>query len=478
MTGDTQATERRTLLPTAVGWIALIALDAYATFLHQGLGQAPGGYAFEWWHPTSFLWLHPTVGGWSDVPAMGTAILSAPALVLMAVVFLGTRSAIARALAVSLFVISAAFCFAGFTADGLWQSFHWRLSAVLVWIGLAIGFAIMSPALSASWLRRGWLLRIGLYVPIAFAITAVIRNATGTDESLAGNFSPWPGVSVLGLEMGAYTIVGGLLGLALGLGALTQWSKRPVVALAGVLAGAVFPAMWFYARFSNTEAGPLVMIAILAAIALGLAAVTRGGERSATLTRRAAHFALGATLVFAPLFTGRAWANADYTINKFVRARIASDALAEYYAKEGVYPDSLGELTAQGYLEELPRPRVGFDFLYDLGLLEPIKFSYRGLGSSYVLEFVSTEWVQCAYNPPWAAGAGAEYDDEEYEEEYGDADDESGEAWSCPSTRPELWGNDDEYEEYREEYEEALRREYEEEYDEEYEEEYDEEEEE
>ncbi len=434
---------RRTLLAAVVGWIALILLGGYATFLHQGLGSAPGGWASLWWQPTSFLLLNPTVGGWSDVPALGTAMLTAPAIVLAGVVFLGTRSAVGRALAVSLVVMCAIFCGAGFTAGSTWELFHWRLSVVIVWIGLAIGFAVMSPALSAAWLRRSWVVCLLIYVPIAFAIIAVIRNATGTDENLVANFSPWPGIAVFGLEMGAYTIVGGLIGLSLGLGALSQWGKRPVIVLLGVIAGLVFPAIWFQQRFSNTEAEALVAIAVFTAIPLGLSSLTRGGDRAAVLTRRAAHFALGATLVALPLFAGRAWASADYTVNKFVRARIATDALAEYYAKEGVYPESLSELTDQGYLEELPRPRVGFDFLYDAGFLPPIEFSYRGLGSSYVLEFNSTEWVQCAYNPPWSPDA--EYDDYE-DEEVDEEDDESGEAWSCPDTRPELWGGQQEEE--------------------------------
>ena len=41
--------------------------------------------------------------------------------------------------------------------------------------------------------------------------------------------------------------------------------------------------------------------------------------------------------------------------------------------------------------------------------------------------------------------------------EYADEDDESGEAWSCPDTRPQLWGNDDEdrgEDEWGEEYDE------------------------
>ncbi|MEE2672710.1 MAG: hypothetical protein VX466_02880 [Myxococcota bacterium] len=443
MSTEAEANTHKTLFPTAVGWLALVALGAYAIFLHQGFGSAPGGWASLWWHPTSFLLLNPTIGGLTDVPMQGVAAFCLPAILVSPVVFLGTRSAIARALAVTLVVVCGAFAFGGFSEALPWELFHWRLSIVMVWIALAIGFAVMSPALSESWLRRGRWMRFVLYAPIAFAIIALIRNATGTDETLVMNFSPWPGISVFGLEIAAYTIVGILFGLAVGLGALAQRDKRLAIALVGVVVGVVLPTLWFQQRFANTEPTALAAIAILAAIALGLSAITRSGDRNAVLRRRAAHFALGACLVIAPVLAGRAWANADYTLNKFVRAKIASDALAEYYAKEQVYPDSLDELTAQNYLEELPRPRVGFDFLYAIGLLEPIEFSYRGLGSSYVLEFVSTEWVQCAYNPPWSPDAGAEYEYED-DEEYADEDDESGEAWSCPDTRPELWGNDEE----------------------------------
>ena len=112
-----------------------------------------------------------------------------------------------------------------------------------------------------------------------------------------------------------------------------------------------------------------------------------------------------------------------------------------------------------------------------------------------MLEFVSTDWVMCTYNPPWpendadAPAAGgpdaprSEYDEyDEYDEAPseadieacrrdcervcrddcdevdaacegdcreqcvdlcapapGDSDDGSGEAWSCPNDRPELW---------------------------------------
>ena len=78
----------------------------------------------------------------------------------------------------------------------------------------------------------------------------------------------------------------------------------------------------------------------------------------------------------------------------------------------------------------MPRPH-SIRAVYDLGWLEPIEFSYQNLGSGYVLEFEATEWVQCAYSPPWS--------DEEEELEDGEEMFEIEESWSCPDARPDLW---------------------------------------
>jgi hypothetical protein len=455
-TGSQSDTSPGTLLPSAVGWIAVLLAAAYAAFLHHGLGAPPGGYASLWWHPTQFLSLSPTIGGWSDIPGQGALILSIPGMVLAIIVFLSTRSALARALAISLAMLAGIFAYAGFAILGPWELFHWRLSLVMIWTCLIIGCSILAGPLAGSWLRQSTIVQLLIYLPIAFVTIAVIRNATGTDETLTMNFSPWPLISVIGFEVVAYTIAGLLLGLALGVAALSQIGKSTGRVIAGTVLGAIFPAIWFYARFDTTETGSLVGIAVLSAVLIGLAAITRGENRRTKLLGRAGHVALGAALILTPVLAGRAWANADYTVNKFVRAQIAIDALAAYRDKEGVYPGKISTLVKEGYLEELPRPRVGFDILYDTGLLKPIKFSYRGLGSSYVLEFVSTEWIQCAYNPPWQTPEGEEYEDEEYDEEYADEDDESGEAWSCPDARPSLWGDDvgrEGEDEYEDEYE-------------------------
>ena len=46
-------------------------------------------------------------------------------------------------------------------------------------------------------------------------------------------------------------------------------------------------------------------------------------------------------------------------------------------------------------------PRVGSALWRSVGLTGAHGYDYRNLGSSYVLEFVATEWVMCSYNPPW-----------------------------------------------------------------------------
>jgi len=424
----------KTLLPAVAGWLILAGLFAYAGFIHQGLGAAAGGVPTEWFHPTGFLLDWEIVGSAIDAPVRGVLTVLLPAALLAGGVFLGTRSSVARALAISCAVCVAIFGFYGLAAMRIWEFFHWRASVVMAVTGLAIGFTLMAPLLSATWLKRHWSAQLLIYIPICFGVVALIRNATGTDEKLFFNFSPWPAIPVLGLEVGAYTILGVMFGMAVGVAALADVRSRPAIAVAGTLAGVAVSVVWFYSRFANTEARGLVSLAAITAVAIGLAAIARGGDRGERLRRRAFHLALGAALVTLPLIGGRALANSDYSINRFVRARIISDALASYFEKEEQYADELEDLIEKGYLDELPRPRVGFDIFADLGLLERIEFSYRGLGSSYVLEFVSTEWVQCAYNPPWED----EYeDDEEYDDEY--EDEGTGEAWSCPDARPELW---------------------------------------
>ena len=60
---------------------------------------------------------------------------------------------------------------------------------------------------------------------------------------------------------------------------------------------------------------------------------------------------------------------------------------------------------------------------------------YQNFGISYLLEFSTPRWVQCAYNPPYQ-----EEDEEDFEDELDDEDEgDLPGSWSCPSTPPELW---------------------------------------
>ena len=86
-----------------------------------------------------------------------------------------------------------------------------------------------------------------------------------------------------------------------------------------------------------------------------------------------------------------------------------------------------------------------------LGWLEPARFHFQNFGSSYLLEFVATEWIMCAYNPPWPDERGPDAEEENREYGQGIDYDEAGTlevaldiedgrgTWNCPESRPELW---------------------------------------
>jgi hypothetical protein len=125
----------------------------------------------------------------------------------------------------------------------------------------------------------------------------------------------------------------------------------------------------------------------------------------------------------------------DYTFTRDSRAYGITEALQAYYDREEAYPDQLTELVDLGLLDAVPVPRVGFAFI------EEQEFVYQNFGISYLLEFSTPRWVQCAYNPPYQ-----DEDEEGFEEELedeldGELDDEGDlpGSWSCPSKPPELW---------------------------------------
>jgi hypothetical protein len=145
-------------------------------------------------------------------------------------------------------------------------------------------------------------------------------------------------------------------------------------------------------------------------------------EGRESLRRRARLIAIGTAVAGIPLVAGQGLARLDYHVTREVQAREIIDALDRYLQRETLYPDGLGDLVAAGDLGEVPKPAIGFGFLYDAA------FRYQSFGTSFILEFPAPRWVECAYTPPYA--------DEEDEGEAGEA---LREAWSCPSEPPELW---------------------------------------
>jgi hypothetical protein len=307
----------------------------------------------------------------------------------------------------------------------------------VVLFALCVGAALTAPFLVESWKRRGWPLRLILYLPVFAAAVAFERNVTGTNDALVFAISPWPVVQVFGLEVFASAIALLLLGVALGLWIVrrgVQRSPGDLIALsivASMLAAAIpAGALWLASQQGLVpfRASPVLLTAT-AAVAmamLGIAATFGVGRGSRRLARRARIWALAGLLVGMPLLVGQSLTRLDYATTRDTRAGWIIDALERHYQKETLYPESLEELVAAGELAEVPRPRIGFPWLSQQDFL------YQSFGTSYVLEFSAPRWIQCAYNPPY---------DGEYEDEYEDEEglEDLGGAWSCPSKPPELW---------------------------------------
>jgi hypothetical protein len=345
--------------------------------------------------------------------------------------------AVTAALATAIFLLYALGSEIGKVA---WTLFHWRASGTMLAIAAVVAAAFTAPWLAASWLRLPWALRIAVFLPVALGVIAIERGVTGTNPRLPFAISPWPAVQVFGLEVVGTIVASLLAGAALGLGGLAALRRgRSLLGLVAVVAGLALPAAWLVLGgqgFLPFHAGTrgFTIATVLCALALALAALPRA--EPGRLARRARTLGTAALLLGLPLLIGQAWARVDYARNRDVEAQRAIDALASYYEREQIYPETLEALVASGDLSEVPEPRVGFGFLAN-----GTRFTYQAFGTSYLLEFPAPRWVQCAYNPP--------YDDEE--DDGGDPDaagdpasdaldaDDLGGAWSCPSSPPELW---------------------------------------
>jgi hypothetical protein len=418
-----------------LGWVALAALVAYAITVHHGVGPVRPGASLDWWSPRGlflrYAWLDPLTDG------VGTGLpgFLLPAVLLAAFVWLTLRSSVARLIAVWAVLGVGLFTYYGIQAAGVWQFFRWRSSAVMVLVALAVATAIVAPWLAARFERLSWGLRLALYVPLAGIAIAFMRNATGTDPSLQFSLSPWPVVPFFGLELLVPAICFGVA-CAAGTRALFLRGSSRVIGGLAALAGIALAVLLLYSalRLDVALDWKLPALALCLGFAVYATRATRG-ESDGTAAAPGRHAALGAVLVALPVLMGLAWVERDYTFTRDQRAREINDALASYLEQTGEYPDELDSLVETGFLRTIPTPRVGFRLLGGQQA-----FVYQNFGISYLLEFSTPRWVQCAYNPPYA-----DEDELDAEEAAGYEDEDWGEdktlpgSWSCPSRPPELW---------------------------------------
>lgn len=439
--------------PFWLGWVFTGALVAYAVAMHHGMGPPPEGITQRWYEPRTFLYRVDLISFAFDSSMRALVCLTLPASLLAAGVFLTGRSALARAIAVSCIIATMLFVFYGEFAPRVWKFFGWRWSAVLWLTALSVGFTAAAPFLAASWLRRPWSLRIAVYLPFAFGVLALIRNATGTNQSLRFAISPWPAVPVFGIEFGALLLVAGFSGVAIataGFAAAVARTGRGAVGtrIGALLLGLLVPVglltlgSWLDMFPFELGGKTLFGVAALCAAAIAGAATFGVGRDGRALRRRARRIAVGAALAGVPLLAGQGLARVDYYITREHQAREIIDALHRYFEREFLYPDALEDLVAAEDIEEIPTPAIGFGFLSDA------HFRYQSFGTSFLLEFPAPRWVECAYTPPYVD---EDYEDEEAVAPAGRSEDEEdgvteaesfeslGESWTCPSKPPKLW---------------------------------------
>jgi hypothetical protein len=390
----------------------------WAGFVHHGIG--PSFRRSSWIEPSTFL-LGEVPG--ELLPAL--AVLVFPSLALAIAVLFLTRSSLIRTLAGVATVASASFVLYGVEASTPWRFFHWRWSASVALFAVVVGGALYAPLLAASWRQLGWPLRLATYLPVVAFLVFYETSVTGTNPELSFAVSPWPIVQLFALEFIAVWIAA--LWLGVGLGLLGVARGGAAVAVGILVAGG---AQWLAVSASaaggallfKPEAGHHIGAVVVALSVLGLTSAWPPRDREA-LGRRGTNVLLGGVLLAAPLVLGQTLTRLDYAETREHRAQQVIDALAAYLERHQVYPDELAGLVKEGLLDGIPKPRIG--------LLLDQKFVFQNFGDSYLLEFSSPRWIQCAYNPPWQLEPGEEVDPEDAEALTG--------AWSCPQKPPEIW---------------------------------------
>ncbi len=447
MNAERRTSKRR----QAVVALLMGLLVGYAVLAYYGFGPYPREAPVPWWQPRGFFTESLLLAPFGEDPLPPILAYTLPAVGLALAVMVATRSALVSTAALTVTLATSLFLFYGLRWPGpqIWSFFGWRGGAVMVAVAAIVSAALLSPLLAASWLKRGWALRLLIYAPLVVLVACVASSATGTNPALRFNLTPWPVATVFGFDLSAAIIAALLASSGLALAAL-RWRERALwIAALGLTVAVAVPVTWTVLRLPS---GLWMLAATLTVAALALRiAASAAGNLTMGVRSLAGYVALGSILVATPLLLGSAWRRMDYSATREGRAQKLIDALAIYYEHEDSYPDTLAELVEARYLDQVPKPRVGIPALNNDG------FTYQNLGSDYLLEFASPGWTQCHYSPPWDEDLDEDYEDgEDYADdpdtfgptgggiELPEQGDESYDGplpgqWSCPAKPPELW---------------------------------------
>lgn len=436
----------------AVRILYVVAFLALAVLSYEFLGAAPTPSekpeTIAWWRPMGLAlqldseWLEPLQkiaasveqarheGRWEPRGLIPFTLSALPPLLMTVLGFVLFRSAAARVLVLGLGLTLCAFGYYGWLDPGTWQDYSWRWPAVLLSTSLFLSVFVLAPALVAQLRARAAVLQAVAATVFASSIYFLSIEVTGTNPSLQWNLSPWPTITLYG-----FLLLGLLLGvvyLAAGVGLLVRGSAlgAPRALLAAALAAGIAFALH---GIAFTTAGPL-QIAVLAVPAALLAGWA--GRRAAPREPAISFVAAGLAL----LLTIKAGQWQGEYFQAFSRDEIAAKvitALEKHREERGSYPDELRNLVPR-FLTTVPLPRVGWFDSDDEQLV------YTLLGDSFLLEFPSVLWVQCAYSPPYseddgedvAAGAEAAAPSPG---PAGAAHEVLGASWTCDSKPPRLW---------------------------------------
>jgi hypothetical protein len=424
-------------------YVALLLGVAVGYYYAHGPGPTPSERAMElpWWRPLGTVqqsdWevLAPLQaitgdydvarheGRWEPRGLIPLAIFGLPVLLLVALGFHLFRSAVVRVLLSALALTLLAFVYYVWLDVETWRDYTWRWPIALFTTSLYASAFALGPALVRAAAARPRAVQVLGALALVVPVYVLSTEVTGTNPFLEWNLSPWPVITLYGFLL--FGLLFGVIHLAAGVGLAARERLGGTAGLAaGVGGAAVLAVLLRGVPFEQTTA---LRIALLAVGAGGLVAFAAWRQREG---RAALPFVVAAALILASVKAGQ-W-QAEYFQAK-ARDEIAPQliaALERHRQEEGSYPLELSRLVPK-YLPALPNARVGW--LSDPGE----DFTYTDLGDSFLLEFASVLWVQCAYSPPYVEEA----DEEEPEAAApGGEDDRMLEAsWSCERKPPRLW---------------------------------------